>query len=177
MTNYRRIYMPGATWFFTVNLAERKGNRLLVENIDCLRNAFDIVKTRYPFRIDAVVILPDHLHCIWTLPPNDTDFSVRWGLIKATFSRTIEKGERISQSRQKRGERGLWQRRFWEHQIRDEADFHRHIDYIHWNPVKHGWVRQVADWPHSSFHAYLERGIYPKHWCGNIDLSNVSVGE
>jgi len=117
MTNYRRIYTPGATWFFTVNLAERKGNRLLVENIDCLRNAFEIVKTRHPFRIDAVVILPDHLHCIWTLPPNDTDFSVRWGLIKATFSRTIEKGERISTSRQKRGERGLWQRRFWEHQI------------------------------------------------------------
>jgi len=177
MTNYRRIYMLGATWFFTVNLAERKGNRLLVENIDCLRNAFETVKTRHPFRIDAVVILPDHLHCIWTLPPNDTDFSARWGLIKATFSRTIEKGERISQSRQKRGERGLWQRRFWEHQIRDEADFHRHIDYIHWNPVKHGWVQQVADWPHSSFHAYLERGIYQKHWCGNIDLSNVSVGE
>jgi len=120
--------MPGATWFFTVNLAERKGNRLLVENIDCLRNAFDIVKTRHPFRIDAVVILPDHLHCIWTLPSNDTDFSTRWGLIKATFSRAIEKGERISKSRQKRGERGVWQRRFWEHQIRDEADFHRHID-------------------------------------------------
>jgi len=77
----------------------------------------------------------------------------------------------------KPGERGLWQRRFWEHQIRDEADFHRHIDYIHWNPVKHGWVQQVADWPHSSFHAYLERGIYQKHWCGNIDLSNVLVGE
>jgi len=130
-----------------------------VENIDCLCNAFETVKTRHPFRIDTVVILPDHLHCIWTLPPNDTDFSARWGLIKATFSRTIEKGERISQSRQKRGERGLWQRRFWEHQIRDEADFHRHIDYIHWNPVKHGWVRQVADWPHSSFHVYLERGI------------------
>jgi putative transposase len=177
MTNYRRIYMPGATWFFTVNLAERKGNRLLVENIDCLRNAFDIVKTRHPFRIDAVVILPDHLICIWTLPPNDTDFYVRWGLIKATFSRAIKKGERISKSRQKRGERGFWQRRFWEHQIRDEADFYRHIDYIHWNPVKHGWVRQVVDWPYSSFHAYLERGVYTKQWCGNSNLSNDSIGE
>jgi putative transposase len=177
MTNYRRIYRPGATWFFTVNLAERKENRRLVENIDGLRNAFDLVKTRHPFKIDAVVILPEHLHCIWTLPPNDTDFSTRWGLIKASFSRAIEKDERISPSRQKRGERGLWQRRFWEHQIRDEADFYRHIDYIHWNPVKHGWVRQVADWPHSSFHTYVERGIYPKHWCGMVDSSEISTGE
>jgi putative transposase len=159
------------------DLAERKGNRLLVENIDCLRYAFDIVKTRHPFRIDAVVILPDHLHCIWTLPPKDTDFSVRWGLIKVTFSRAIEKGERISQSRQKRGERGFWQRRFWEHRIRDEADFHDYIDYIHWNQVKHGWVRQVVDLPYFSFQAYLERGVYTKHWSAKIDLSNVSAGE
>ena len=145
MTEYRRAWLPGATWFFTVNLAERRGNWLLVERIDVLRTAFRSVRARHPFHLDAVVILPDHLHCVWTLPPGDTDFSTRWSLIKGHFSRAIEKGERVSQSRAKRGERGLWQRRFWEHLIRDQGDFNRHVDYVHWNPVKHGWVRRVAD--------------------------------
>jgi len=176
MTDYRRAYMPGATWFFTVNLAERKGNRLLVEKIDVLRAAFSQVKTRHPFRIDAVVVLPDHLHCLWTLPPRDTDFSTRWGLIKACFSRALEKGERISPSRVKRGERGLWQRRFWEHLIRDQTDFNHHLDYIHWNPVKHGWVAAVVDWPYSSFHAYVRQGMYPPHWGGDV-VPDVPAGE
>ena len=125
--------MPGATWFFTVNLAERNGNRLLVGEVDALRAAFRAVQAVHSFRIDAAVILPDHLHCIWTLPPGDSDFSTRWGLIKGNFSRSIQKGERLSQSRIKRGERGLWQRRFWEHLIRDEEDLKHHTDYIHWN--------------------------------------------
>src|SRR4030042_77854 len=112
MTEYRRPWLPGGTWFFTVNLAERRGNRLLIERLDLLRSAFRSVRLRRPFRIEAVVILPDHLHCIWTLPPGDTDFSSRWGLIKSQFSRGIEKVERISQSRSRRGERGIWQRRF-----------------------------------------------------------------
>ncbi len=107
MTEYRRFMHPGATWFFTVNLAERRGNRLLTDRVDVLRRAFAHVKDKHPFEIDAVVILPDHLHCILTLPEGDTDFSTRWGLIKAYFSRRVEKGERISKSRQKRGERGL----------------------------------------------------------------------
>jgi len=167
MTDYRRAHVPGATWFFTVNLAQRKGNRLLVERIDALRAAFETVRARHPFRMDAVAILPEHLHCILTLPPGDADFSTRWGLIKGCFSRAVEKGERISPSRAKRGERGIWQRRFWEHLIRDQEDFNRHADYVHWNPVKHGWVRRVADWPHSSFHEYVRQGIYPEDWGGD----------
>ena len=147
-----------------MNLAERRGNRLLVEGIDALGTAFRNVQARHPFQIEAIVMLPDHLHCVWTLRPDDTDFSTRWSLIKGQFSRAIEKGERISQSRAKRGERGLWQRRFWEHLIRDQADCNRHVDYVHWNSVRHGWVRRVADWPHSSFHAFRRRGIYPEDW-------------
>ena len=177
MTHYRRFQQSGATWFFTVNLAERRGNRLLVERIDVLREAFAQVKINHPFMIDAIVILPEHLHCIMSLPARDSDFATRWGLIKAHFSRNIEKGERISVSRIKRGERGLWQRRFWEHLIRDEADYRQHIDYIHWNPVKHGWVQYVKDWPHSSFHDYVRRGFYPDNWGGNVKLADIVVGE
>jgi len=169
MTEYRRAHVPGASWFFTVNLAQRKGNSLLVDRIDVLRAAFGTVRVRHPFRMDAVVILPEHLHCIMTLPEGDADFSIRWNLIKGSFSRAIETGERISKSRTKRGERGIWQRRFWEHLIRDQEDFNRHADYIHWNPVKHGWANRVADWPHSSFHDCVRRGIYPVDWCGGMD--------
>lgn len=176
MTNYRRAYLPGATWFFTVTLAERTGNQLLVDELAALRSAFRSVQTAHPFRIDAVVILPEHLHCIWTLPPADFDFSTRWNLMKGKFSRSIERGERVSQSRSKRGERGLWQRRFWEHLIRDENDLVRHVEYIHWNPVKHGWVQRVEDWPHSSFHKFVRRGAYPADWGGDVD-SDFEVGE
>ena len=176
MTQYRRGSVPGATWFFTVNLAERKGNRLLLDEIDSLRGAFRTVRAAHSFQLDAVVILPDHLHCIWTLPPGDSDFSTRWGLIKGNFSRSIGKQERVSESRLKRGERGLWQRRFWEHLIRDEDDFRRHVDYIHWNPVKHGWVKRVAEWPHSSFHMYLRRGVYETNW-GELAVADLEAGE
>jgi putative transposase len=121
------------------------------------------------FYMDAVVVLPDHLHCIWILPPGETNFSTRWNLIKGYFSRAIEKGERISPSRVKRKERGIWQRRFWEHLLRDEEDFAKHVNYIHWNPVKHGCVKKVIDWPHSSFHQYMVRGVYSDDWCGEGD--------
>ncbi|MGH8469346.1 MAG: REP-associated tyrosine transposase [Gammaproteobacteria bacterium] len=110
MTEYRRAYVSGATRFFTVNLAKRKGKRVLVSHIHELRRAFGTSGEKHPFRSDVVVILPDHLHCIWTLPPGDTDCSMRWNMLKGHFSRAIEKGERISQSREKRRERGLWQR-------------------------------------------------------------------
>ncbi len=176
MTEYRRAFVPGGTGFFTVNLADRNGNRLLVQEIAALRQAFRFVQADHPFRVDAVVILPDHLHCIWTLPPGDSDFSTRWSLIKGTFSRSIAKGGRISPSRAKRGKRGLWQRRFWEHLIRDDEDLTRHIDYIHWNPVKHGWVRRVADWPHSSFHVFVRRGMYIESW-GGEPVPDVAAGE
>ncbi|MGF1547144.1 MAG: transposase [Thiotrichales bacterium] len=176
MTDYRRTYTSGATWFFTVNLAERRGNRLLIEHIQSLREAFAYVRERRPFCVEAVGILPDHLHCLWTLPPGDADYSTRWNLLKGRFSRSIASGERISRSRAKRRERGLWQRRFWEHCIRDEADFNRHVDYIHWNPVKHGWVNQVVDWPYSSFHRFVAEGTYPVDWAGN-GKSEINGGE
>jgi len=161
MTAYRRAYALGATWFFTVALAERHNNRLLIERVDALREAFRDVKTRHSFQVDAIVILLEHLHCLWTLPPGDTDFSTRWSLIKARFSRSIPSGERLSASRAKRGERGIWQRRFWEHLIRNEEDFARHVDYIYWNPVKRGHVAQPLDWQNSSFHRYMRQGILP----------------
>ena len=176
MTNYRRIYTPGATWFFTVNLAERNNNALLIDNIEQLRQAFRYVKQQRPFDINAVVVLPEHLHCIWTLPPGDNDYSTHWNLLKAHFSRSIDKGERVCASRISKRERGIWQRRFWAHLIIDERDFNQHIDYIHWNPVNHGWAKQVADWPHSSFHGYLKRGIYPLDW-GGADEFYFETGE
>ena len=177
MTDYRRFRHPGASWFFTVNLAERKGNHLLVDKIANLREAFTLVKTKHPFTIDAIVVLPEHLHCIWVLPDGDSDYSTRRGLIKANFSRNLGKGERISASRTKRGERGVWQRRFWEHLIRNETDYWRHVDYIHWNPVKHGWAENVKDWPHSSFHRLVQQGMYPESWGGDADLTDVVAGE
>jgi len=176
MTEYRRTYIPGATWFFTVNLALREGNQLLVDHIDDLRHAFRYIKEKHTFRLDAVVVLPDHLHCLWTLPAGDTNFSMRWNLLKGHFSRAIGKGEQISRSRQKRRERGVWQRRFWEHLVRDQDDFNLHVDYIHWNPVKHGWVERVADWPHSSFHEYTARGVYPEDW-GRDGVLDIYGGE
>lgn len=177
MTEYRRYRIPGATWFFTVNLAERQGNRLLIDHVEVLRAAFVTVRERHPFQIDAIAVLPDHLHCILTLPAGDADFSTRWGLIKGNFSRRIEPGERLSESRRKRGERGLWQRRFWEHCLRDDRDYQRHVDYIHWNPVKHGLARSVKDWPYSSFHDYVRQGSYPADWGHDLDLSDAVAGE
>jgi putative transposase len=157
MTDYLRYRIDGGTYFFTVNLAERN-RTLLTERIDTLREAFRVVKKAHPFKIDAMVILPDHLHTIWTLPDGDHDFSQRWRQIKSAFSREIAKEERVSRSRLRKQERGIWQRRFWEHAIRDEEDFRRHVDYIHFNPVKHGYVQKVADWPYSSFGYQLKPG-------------------
>jgi len=170
MTNYRRIYTPGASWFFTVNLLKRQNNPLLIENIKVLRSTFSEVKAKHPFRVDAVVILPDHLHCIWTLPEGGTNYSTRWNLLKGKFSRSLAKGEQLSNSRIKRRERGIWQRRFWEHMLRNEEDFNRHLDYIHWNPVKHGYVSNVMDWPHSSFHKYVKMGWYLENWGSQVEF-------
>ena len=163
MIDYRRFYIPKTSWFFTVNLAERKNNHLLVEKINELRDAFRYVMKQKPF-----LVMPDHLHCIWTLPQDDGDYSIRWNMLKGRFSRTIDHGESISKSRQKRRERGIWQRRFWAHLITDQDDFNRHFDYIHWNPVKHSKVARVAEWPYSSFHRYVRQGIYSENW-GNDD--------
>jgi putative transposase len=176
MTDYRRFYIPGATWFFTVNLAQRKHNHLLVEQINLLRQSFRYVKQRKPFEINAIVVLPDHLHCILTMPSDDVDYSVRWGLLKAHFSRAMPEGERISNSRQQRRERGIWQRRFWAHLITSQDDMNNHIDYIHWNPVKHGYVNQVSDWKYSSFQRFVEGDIYPVHW-GHTGQFDIDVRE
>jgi putative transposase len=124
MTTYRRNFVPGGSFFFTVNLAERR-LRLLTENIGALRAAFRDIRTAHPFAIEAIVILPDHLHTIWSLPDDDCDFATRWRLIKSAFSRALPQGERISESRRHKGERGIWQRRYWEHTLRDERDVAR----------------------------------------------------
>jgi len=160
---YRRADVTGGNYFFTVNLAERK-KTLLVDYADELRDAVKWVKQRHPFEIDAMVVLPDHLHAIWTLPHNDADFSTRWGLIKAVFSRSIKPGERISLSRHVKGERGVWQRRFWEHLIRNDEDFERHVNDIHYNPVKHGYVKTPGEWQWSSIHRFTKEGVLKKDW-------------
>ena len=165
MTNYRRNFLAGGSFFFTVNLADRR-LRLLTEHVHLLRQSFRDVRRCHPFTIEAIVILPDHLHAIWTLPEGDADFALRWRLIKSAFSRGLAGGERVSLSCAERKERGVWQRRYWEHTLRDVADFSRHADYIHFNPVKHGHVRRVLDWPHSSFHRMVKLGIYPADWGG-----------
>ena len=170
MPNYRRAFIPGGTWFFTVNLLERKNNDLLVREIDLLRETVRAVRKRYPFYIDAWVVLPNHMHAVWTLPLGDADFSKRWRLIKSGFSRALPKTEYLSNVRKMAGERGIWQRHFWEHSIRDETDFERHVDYVHINPVKHGLVDRVVDWPYSSFHRQVENGVYPENWGANLTL-------
>jgi len=174
MPQYIRAFVPGGTFFFTVTLLERR-RKLLTENIDNLREVFKAARRRRPFTIEAIVILPDHLHCIWTLPSGDADFSTRWQDIKARFAAQLSRGERLSARRLKKGERGIWQRRFWEHVIRDEADYERHADYIHYNPVKHGHVTRVADWPYSSFHRYVESGIYNLEWAGDDNVRSLEM--
>ena len=170
MPNYRRAFVPGGCWFFTVNLLERR-QTLLVDHVGALRDAVAQVRQRYPFEINAFVVLPDHMHAVWTLPPADADFSTRWRLIKTRFARALPKRERLSAVRKARGERGIWQRRFWEHLIRDEADYGRHIEYCHINPVKHGLVARVRDWPHSSFHRDVRRGILSEDWAGDMNVA------
>jgi putative transposase len=166
--NYRRAFAPGGSWFFTANLFDRRSH-LLTDMIDALREATRRTQARYPFHIDAMVVLPVHIHSVWTLPPEDTDFSTRWRLIKSHFARSIPKGEPLSRARQARGERGIWQRRFWEHLIRDERDYSRHVEYCYINPVKHGLVTRVQDWPFSSFHRDVQAGVFPADWAGDTE--------
>lgn len=151
---YRRAAVTGGSYFFTVNLEDRSSH-LLVDEVNHLRRAILHVKTRHPFRLDALVIMPNHLHAVMTLPEGDADFSLRWRLIKSGVSKSLPRNESISPSRSSKLERGLWQRRFWEHLIRDEVDYQRHIDYIHFNPVKHGYVTHPHDWPYSTIHRSL----------------------
>jgi len=176
MSRYRRNTIDGGVYFFTVALADRRSD-LLVRQVDRLRRIYMSVQTRYPFETAAICILPDHLHAIWSLPQEDRNYSLRWSIIKAGFSRGLEESAPRTASKIARRERGLWQRRYWEHTIRDDPDFERHVDYIHFNPVKHGHVSQVHDWPFSSFHRYVERGTLAVDWGGNIAEIEGEFGE
>ena len=176
MPDYRRCRVPGGTYFFTVNLLERRLDTL-VRHIDALREAVRVTRRERPFHIDAWVVLPEHLHCVWTLPAGDDDYSNRWKAIKIRFVRAVPPTERRSKVRIAKGERGIWQRRFWEHTIRDDLDYARHVDSVHWNPMKHGLVRRVADWPYSSFHRYVQFGVLPPDWAGDTSGVESCFGE
>jgi REP-associated tyrosine transposase len=175
MVAYRRNFVPGGTFFFTVVLADRRSS-LLIDRVDSLRTAFRVTRKERPFSVDAIVVLPDHLHAMLTLPSDDSDFSGRWRRIKSLFTRqAVARG--FAGARNAKGEYQLWQRRFWEHTIRHEADFERHADYIHYNPVKHGLVSQVVDWRYSSFHRYVRQGILPMDWGGKLVFPARGFGE
>jgi putative transposase len=173
---YRRADAAGGTYFFTVNLADRSTD-ILVRHVEDLRAVMTKVKEAHPFAVLAMVVLPEHLHAIWRLPAGDADYPTRWALLKAGFSRRVERGEPIPQSRKAKGERGIWQRRYWEHQIRDEADLARHVDYVHFNPVKHGLVIRPVDWPHSTLHGYIARGMATRDWGGHASDAESGYGE
>ena len=174
MVRYRRNFVSGGSYFFTVTLNDRK-SLALVDHVEYLRNAFRLTRTERPFALDAIVILPDHLHVTMTLPDNDADFPGRWKRIKSIFThRLAASGAPIS--RNHRGEFALWQRRFWEHTVRDETDFERGANYIHFNPVKHGLVASPIDWPYSSLHRYVRAGLLPADW-GGVGEINGNFGE
>jgi len=174
MTDYRRNRVPGATYFLTINLFDRRSS-LLVERITLVREAVRQVRRERPFHIDAWVVLPEHMHCLWTLPARDTDFSTRIRLIKTIISKGIETGEARSASRVEKKERGLWQWRFWEHTIRDDRDYAAHMDYIHFNPVHHGLTDTAIAWPFSTLRSAIARGVYPSAWAGTTET--IDVGE
>ena len=175
MPEYRRADIPGATYFFTVTTHRRQELLTDPRCRESLRNAIDKVRLEMPFDILAWVLMPDHLHTVWRLPQNDKDFSLRWSLIKQHVTRDCAAWlprQHLPASRDKRSEGSLWQRRFWEHLIRDETDLSRHLDYIHYNPVKHGYVANAADWPYSTFHRFVKEGTYPEDWGGIVEAND-----
>ncbi|MDU8943456.1 REP-associated tyrosine transposase [Ovoidimarina sediminis] len=166
MTDYRRARIPGGAYFFTVALEDRS-QTTLVDHVDALRAVYAQTKAERPFRCDAFVVLPDHLHAVWTLPEGDADFSMRWRIIKARFSQAVSRrvgGFHRSASKRRKGELGIWQRRFWEHCIRDEADHQAHVRYCWLNPVKHGHAARAAEWPYSSIHRDIRAGRVDPEW-------------
>jgi putative transposase len=171
MPNYRRNYVQGGTYFFTVNLQNRKSS-LLTDQIELLRSVVHQTKSESPFQINAWVVLPDHMHCIWTLPRNDKNFPGRWKQIKTLFCYRLRKNCKGTIYRK------IWQRGYWEHTIKSESDFAAHLNYVHINPVKHGHVAKVVDWPYSTFHYYVSKGFYQKGWAGeNERLNKFEFGE
>ena len=169
MATYRRLFVPGACYFFTVTTANRQPLLIKPFFYETLKTSIAQVKRVYPFAIEAFVLLPDHLHCIWTLPDGDYDYSKRWSIIKRLTSQATRHllVDIFSPAARNRRGLGLWQRRFWEHLIRDENDFYAHLDYIHWNPVKHSYVSRAVDWPYSSFHKFLKKGVYSESWAAD----------
>ena len=167
MPNYRRHYVDGGTFFFTLVTHERVP--ILIEHRDRLRRAIAECKQRFPFEIVAIVVLPDHLHTVWELPANDSDYSKRWSIIKRLFAQDVwltdETLPRQSRSREAHRRLPVWQKRFWEHWVRDENELLDVVDYIHFNPVKHGYARCVHDWPYSSFERMVDQGQYTREWC------------
>ncbi len=168
MSRYRRSLISGGIYFFTITLADRRF-RLLFNEVLHFKKAYRQVVSRYPFVTEAICVLPEHVHAVWRMPIGDAAYALRWGQIKSLFSRAYPSGTRSDRKIKKR-EKGIWQRRYWAHQIRDELDLQRHIDYVHYNPVKHGLVKQVKDWPYSSFHRYVRAGLLPLDWGGHDDL-------
>ncbi len=157
MVQYRRNFIPGGTYFFTVTLNDRRQS-LLVDHVGALRDAMRHVRELYPWRTDAIVVLPEHLHALWTLPHEDENYPQRWRMVKSLFTKHLRESGLWSSPR------SPWQARYWEHTIRDERDFDAHANYIHFNPVKHEHVKRASDWPHSSFHRFFERGDLPHDW-------------
>ncbi len=174
MPHYLRTWRPGGTFFFTVVTFGRRKILHYPKSRRFLGQAVNEVRRQFPFTMDAWVLMPDHLHTIWTLPENDTDYGKRIGLIKAKFSKATKtwfhREFLVNPSRRKRRETTIWHRRFWEHTIRDEKDLEKHFDYIHYNPVKHGLVQRVRDWPYSSFHHLVKDQIYPLDWGGDVSF-------
>jgi len=173
---YRRNFQPGGTYFFTLVTADRHHLFANPDAIALLQTVVREVKTERPFRSEAWVILPDHLHMIWTLPPRDADYSGRWSKIKSQFTRRwLASGgaeREVSIGKQRDRRRGVWQPKFYEHTIDSDDEFIEHVEYVHYNPIKHGYVTRPIDWLHSSFHAYVKRGVYPPTWaCGPGDAS------
>ena len=172
MAAFRRALTPGATYFFTVVTYRRAPVLVRPEWLDALRQSVRSVRVALPFKIVAWAILPDHLHCIWRLPEGDADYARRWSLIKRKVSQATagRVPSPLEHSRAKRRESGVWQRRFWEHQIRDDSDLQRHVDYIHWNPVKHGYAASAAQWPYSTIHRFIARGVLAPDWGGGARI-------
>jgi putative transposase len=181
MPNYRRTYQAGGMFFFTLVTHLRRHLFSEPTALEYLREAMTQEKAQYPFDLTAIVLLPDHIHCIWELPENDNDFSKRWGRIKSRFTKTwLAQGGRevgISKARNNHRERGIWQKRFWEHRIRNEEDMMHHVNYIHYNPVKHGLVRCPHEWPYSSFARWVKQGFYKQNWLCDCEGKKPTVPE
>lgn len=181
MPNYRRADTKGGCYFFTVNTLHRQPILVEADIRTALREAIQAVRTSLPFTIEAWVLLPDHLHAIWNLPQGDADFATRWRIIKTKVTQCcgtrLLREEYLTARRREKHQSSLWQNRYWEHEIRDDHDFARHVDYVHWNPVKHGHVKRVADWPYSSFHRYVQGGTYPLDWASDEKETWQNFGE